>query len=90
MATDVIYMSVGKSDSALREETIGDTQIPVDASADVSFDMKSWIWTAAGYYRALEAEGKTLDILAGGRYIDVQQMLDWSFSGPAVGAVFRW
>lgn len=79
--TDVIYMSVGKSDANFREGTVGGTQIPTDATLDIDFDMKSWIWTAAGYYRAAESESSTFDVLAGFRYIDVKQTLDWSFTG---------
>jgi hypothetical protein len=81
VVTDLIYMSIGKSDSAFGEGTVGDTQIPVDVAADIEFDMKSWIWTTAGYYRAVAEEVRTFDILAGFRYIDVEQTLDWSLSG---------
>lgn len=83
--TDVIYMSVENSDSAFRDGTIGGIGIPVDVQADVKFEMESWIWNAAGYYRAVDASNRTLDLLAGVRYIDVSQQLDWSLTGN-VGA----
>jgi hypothetical protein len=81
IATDLIYMSVGKTGERLREGSIGGVQIPVDASARVELDMKSWVWTTAGYYRAVDQANVSFDVLAGVRYIDVTQKLDWSFSG---------
>lgn len=81
VATDVIYMSVGNSESNYREGTLGGTQIPTDASASVEFDMKSWIWTTAGYYRALDDARASLDVLVGFRYLDIEQTLDWSLTG---------
>ena len=81
VVTDLIYMSVGNSKRNTQEGTIGGSQIPVDASARVELDMKSWIWTTAGYYRVVEQSNASFDVLAGLRYIDVEQTLDWSFSG---------
>ena len=80
-ATDLIYMSVGASQRASRDGTIGGNEIPVDVSARVELDMKSWIWTTAGYYRAVDEANASFDVLAGVRYIDVEQKLDWSLSG---------
>jgi len=79
--TDVIYMDLGNGKSEFREGTIGGMEIPVDASASVDLDMKSWIWTTAGYYRVLAQPEKTFDLLAGFRYADIEQTLDWNFSG---------
>jgi hypothetical protein len=83
--TDVIYMSVGKTQRSSRDGTLGGTQIPTDVSARLEFDMKSWIWTAAGYYRALDESSHTVDLLAGFRYLDVDQTLDWSLTGNLAG-----
>jgi hypothetical protein len=79
--TDVIYMSVGKSGATTRDGTVGGSQIPTEASLDAEFDMKSWVWTTAGYYRLVDGESSSLDILAGFRRIDVKQSLDWRLTG---------
>jgi hypothetical protein len=79
--TDVVYLDVSKSEQNLREGTIGGTQIPADVTASVRFDMKSLIWTAAGYYRMVDREGAFFDVLAGLRYADLEQSLSWSLSG---------
>lgn len=83
---DVIYMSIGKTGSNTRGGSIGGIQVPVDAVAGTEFDMKSWIWTVAGYYRAIEQPGLTVDVVGGVRYTDVEQSLDWTLTGN-VGAI---
>lgn len=83
---DMIYLGVGNSRSGVTEGTIGGTPIPVGASANVDFDMDSWIWTLAGYYRTVDKPGYTFDVLAGLRYTDVTQKLDWNITG-SVGSL---
>jgi hypothetical protein len=79
--TDVMYFDVGGGKSATRDFTIGNLSLPAGASADLHLDVKAWIWTLAGEYRVLADPDWTVDLLAGGRYIDVDQGLNWSISG---------
>jgi hypothetical protein len=79
--TDLIYMDIGNSESNYREGTIGGSEIPVDVTVGVDLDMKSWIWTTTGYYRAVQQPRHTLDLMGGARYIDVEQSLGWDVSG---------
>ncbi len=84
--TDVIYMDVGNSQSGTREATIGRRELPVNATANIDLDLKSWIWTLTGYYRALDQPGMTLDVVAGARYLDVEQKVNWVVTGN-VGSI---
>jgi hypothetical protein len=79
--TDVIYMDVENSKTGVREASIGGIQLPVNATANVNLDLESWIWTLTGYYRALNQNGLTLDVVAGARYLDVDQKINWSLAG---------
>ena len=79
--TDVIYMDMGETKTGFNEGTIGGSGIPADVTGAVGFDMKSWIWTTAGYYRLVDQPQAAFDLLAGLRYTDVEQSLHWSFSG---------
>lgn len=81
LVTDVIYMDLGNSKGNIREGSIGDFEIPVGATAKVSLDMTSWIWTTAGYYRMLDTPQHKVDILAGVRYLDIEQTLKLSLTG---------
>ena len=84
--TDVIYMDVGGSESGSREATIGGRELPVNATANVDLDLKSWVWTLTGYYRALDQPGMTLDVVAGARYLDIEQKVNWVVTGN-VGSI---
>jgi len=84
--TDAIYMDVGGSQTGTREATIGGIELPVDASANVDLDLKSWIWTLTGYYRVLDQPGMTLDVVAGARYLDVETKVNWVVTGN-VGSI---
>ena len=79
--TDAIYMDVGASENGTRDASIGRRQIPVGAAADIDLDLKSWIWTLAGTYRVFDQSGLTLNVLAGARYLDVEQEVDWEVTG---------
>ena len=81
LLTDVLYMDAGNSKTGTREATIGRRALPVGASANVDLDLKSWIWTLTGYYRALDQNGLTLDVVAGMRYLDVEQEVNWTVTG---------
>lgn len=79
--TDVIYMDVGDSGSTSMDGSIGPGQVPTNVTADVSFDMETWVWNLTGYYRALDKKGAALDIVAGTRYLDVEQKMSWDITG---------
>jgi hypothetical protein len=63
--TDVLYLNLGASKSATRDFTIGEIGIPASVTADLSYDMKGWIWTLAGQYRVAARPDYTMDVIAG-------------------------
>lgn len=79
--TDLIYMDVGGSQTGKRNLTIGGQELPVDVVADVGLDLKSLIWTAAGSFRMVDKSAFTMDVLAGARYLDIEQKLNWTLTG---------
>jgi hypothetical protein len=84
--TDVIYMDLGNSKTGTRDATIGRRALPVNATANVDYNLESWILTLAGYYRALDQTGHTLDVVAGARNLDVEQTVNWNVTGN-VGSI---
>jgi cellulase/cellobiase CelA1 len=84
--TDVIYIDVGANKSDTREFSIGGSQIPVGASANLDYDLKGVLWTIAGSYRAISDPGTTLDVFAGARLVDLEQKISWQTSGN-VGSI---
>jgi hypothetical protein len=85
MYTDVIYLDIGDSESPSREFHIGGA-LPVGVDASIHYDLKGWLWTLAGSWRAASAPGYDLNLIGGARLIDVDQTIDWQLSGN-IGSV---
>lgn len=81
LVTDVIYLDVGATRKDVVNGMVGGTQLPWEINGKVGLDMKSLVWSAAGYYRMVEEPDKSFDMLAGVRYADIEQGINWSLSG---------
>ncbi len=77
---DVIYMDIGNSKSGSRDLAIGGV-IPGGTTANLDYDMKGWVGTLVGTYRAVSRPDYTLDIVGGARVLDIRQKLNWTFTG---------
>jgi hypothetical protein len=77
--TDVMYLNVGASKSNTRDFTV--IGIPATTTADLHETLKTWIVTIAPEYRVLAGPAWTLNLLAGARYAELNNTLNWSFSG---------
>lgn len=78
---DVIYMNVGTNKSDSRDFSIGGGGVPASLTASLNYDLKTWVWTVAGEYRMISSPAYTMDVLAGARMINLEQTLDYGFSG---------
>jgi len=83
--SDLVYADFGDSKSGSRDFTIGNVGIPANVDAKLSLDLKTWIWTVAGTYEIAKTPKYTADFLAGARYLDVTQKLDWTINGDISG-----
>ncbi|HEU5296329.1 MAG TPA: hypothetical protein VFU71_16235 [Burkholderiaceae bacterium] len=83
--TDAIYLNLGSSKQGSRALSIGGA-LPVGVAADVDLDLKGWLWTLAGAYRAQTNPTYTLDAFGGVRLLDIKQTTRWQLSGN-IGAV---
>jgi len=79
--TDLIYLSLGDSNSSTRNLSIGGVPIPATVNADTHFELRSTIWSVAATYRAMASSDSTFDVLAGARLGHMKEILDWTFSG---------
>jgi len=79
---DVMYLNIGNSKSATRDFSLINGIIPASATADLSLDMKSTLWTVAGEYRLYNIDPAwTNDLLFGARMLSMTNTLGYSFSG---------
>jgi len=86
--TDLLYLDVGGSKSNTRDASVGGRALPVGVTSNLDLDLKATVWTLAGSYRAVADPATTVDVLAGGRLLDVKETLSYQFSadvGPIVG-----
>ena len=79
--TDVIYLDLGNSKSQSRDIAIGGGQLPAGASATLDYELKGWLWTLAGSWRAAATPTYKLDVFVGARMLDMDQTLGWQVSG---------
>lgn len=79
--TDIVYLDVGESTSRTRGITIGDVALPASVTAAVDLDVRATLWTLGGSYRVASEPASTFDALAGVRLADLEQNLNWDFSG---------
>ena len=79
--TDFIYFNVDGSASGIRNATIGRQAIPVGATLNANLEVKSWVWSIAGTYSVIATPEHSMQLLAGARYLDVEQTLGWQFNG---------
>lgn len=79
---DLLYMDLGNSKSGVRDFTLGGSNIPANVSANFDYDLKGLVWTVAGEYRlATGNPAYTIDLLAGARYFDLKQTINYSIGG---------
>jgi len=78
--TDVMYFNVGGSRSGLAELAISGQPLPPGVTADAHLDVKAWVWTLAGSYRAVASPDGNIDVFAGARMLDVRSKFGWDFN----------
>lgn len=79
--TDLVYADFGASKQGSRDFTVGGQPLPVGVNANLTLDLKSWIWTLAGIYGLKNDDEGTMDLLFGARLLDMTNTLSWSING---------
>jgi hypothetical protein len=85
IVSDLVYASLGGSESNVRDFTLGETGVPAELTLGATLDLNSWVWTLGGTYAMYETEQATAELVFGVRMLDLKQTLDWSFSGDLSG-----
>jgi hypothetical protein len=86
--TDVMVFDVANSRTGTGTLTVSGIALPPGVSAQASLDIETTVWTLAGLYRAVDTPEAAVDVLAGGRMLELRTELGWDFShafGPFVG-----
>lgn len=83
-ATDLIYLDLGAHNESTRNFGIG-AVLPVTVDADLRLDIKAWLWSFAGSYAVVQQDRFTVNMLAGGRMLDLAEDLTYRFNGDISG-----
>jgi len=67
--------------SNTRDLSIKGVTIPGCVTANLHFDVRSTVWTTAGFYSVVNTPAFTLEPLVGACGLFLKQHLDWQFSG---------
>ena len=85
LATDYMYLDLGKSDSKVKSVDFNPGSGPVNVStsqvggsAESSF--KGSIWTMVGGYAAVNTPAASLDVIAGFRYLGLEAASKWDLN----------
>jgi len=79
LLADVIYMDLSNGMSSTAK------QINRPVRADLDVGLKSWVITGAAGYTVIQTDSTRLDLLAGGRYLDLKADLDFKISAEHGG-----
>jgi len=81
---DLIVLNLGNTKTGTKHFTIGGRVLPTvpgDATLTADYSLEGTLWTLAGQYAAIDDPAHNLNIVAGARYLSLDQKLNWSFSG---------
>lgn len=87
IVTDIVYSSIGDKNDNFYEGSVGPGEgLALEGNLSVDLDVDTWFVNSAAFYRAVESESLILDVLAGARYADVEQRIEWEISGNLGGS----
>jgi hypothetical protein len=76
--TDLVYADLGGTKNGSHDFTVDGR--PVTATAGLTLDVKSTVWTLAGIYNLSSTPENTTDLLFGARMLNLKETLNWSLA----------
>ncbi|HWA01609.1 MAG TPA: hypothetical protein VG841_14975 [Caulobacterales bacterium] len=88
---DYLYYRIGNSVTDATQVSVGGGMpLPPGVTVDGELQVKMWVFTLAGTYRAFESDSTAIDVFAGARVLQLDTNFDYAFntdfgpfSGPA-------
>jgi hypothetical protein len=85
VATDLIYLDLGGTETGQRDFMLGDLELPVTASAKIGWDLTGWVWTTGVTWLALEGPRHPLMLVGGFRMLDLETEVKIDLEGDILG-----
>ena len=80
IGTDLIYLDLSGSRRQSRDFEIDGQPLPGGITARADVDVTGWLWTTAGFYRAVDKPAYKLDALMGARMLNLDNTFRWNLS----------
>ncbi|HTO46547.1 MAG TPA: hypothetical protein VML91_02815 [Burkholderiales bacterium] len=85
VATDVIYLDFGHTDSSVRSVAFdfgprGRINVDAGANSGTQSKLKGWLWTTVGGYAAVQDPRWNLDVLGGFRLLNLDASTSWQLN----------
>lgn len=77
---DYIYLDLSDTTKDSRALDIGDIGIPGELGYKTTLGITGWVLNAAGAYTVVDNDMYSMNLLAGVRYLDLEEELDWEVS----------
>jgi hypothetical protein len=82
IATDVIYLDFGKTDSSVQSVDFnfgprGRINVSAGANSGTQSKLTGWLWTTVGGYAAVQDPRWNLDVLGGFRFLNLDASTSW-------------
>lgn len=78
---DWVYADIGDTKSGTRNFSIHGQPLQAGVTANLSLDVKTNVLTLAGTYSLIERKEYSAGVVFGARMLDLDQTLDWAFTG---------
>jgi len=86
VATDVIYLNFGSTDSSVQSVDFNPGTGPINISTSslntgTQSNITGWLWTMVGGYGVIMEPRANLDVIGGFRYLGLKASTDWQLTG---------
>jgi hypothetical protein len=78
--SDYIYLDLSNTEANTRSLSFGNLGVPADVSYKTTLGITGWVWNTAGTYSVVDNSWYSMSVLAGVRFLDLEEELDWKLS----------
>jgi opacity protein-like surface antigen len=78
--SDYIYLDLSNTEANNRSLYFGNLGIPAEVGIKTTLGITGWVWNTAGTYTVVDNSWYSMSVLAGVRFLDLEEELEWERS----------
>lgn len=78
--SDYIYLDLSNTEANNRSLSFGNSGIQTDVGYKTTLGVTGWVWNTAGTYSVVDNAWYSMSVLAGVRFLDLEEELEWELS----------